>query len=99
MRSLLFARATSWVGPVLVSLVTSRVLVFWSMLVVALGCAPDADDPLSETEGSGAKSSSEAPIRDGRRHWLSLVCLSLLDPWSHVVRLHQLGHGLFFRQR
>ena len=33
--------------------------------------------------------SSEAPIRDGRRHWLSLVRFSLLDPWSHVARRHQ----------
>ena len=32
-----------------------------------------------------AQLSSEAPIQDDTRHWLSSVCLSLLDPWSPVV--------------
>ena len=45
-------------GPVLTSLVTSIVLVFWSVLVVTLGCALDADDPPWETEGCGVKSCS-----------------------------------------
>ena len=40
--SLLLVGVTSWVGPVLI---TSLVRVFWSVLVVMLGCAPDADDP------------------------------------------------------
>ena len=46
-----------------------------------------------------AQLSSEALVRDKKRHWLSPVYLSLLDPWSHVVQLHQLVRNLFIRQR
>ena len=45
-------------GPVLTSLVASLVPVFWSVLVVMLGRAPDADDPPCETEGFGIESCS-----------------------------------------
>ena len=43
--------------------------------------------------------SYEAPIRHDRRHWLSSVCLTLLDPWSRVVQLHQPVHDLSFVSR
>ena len=33
--------------------------------------------------------SSEVPTRNDRRHWPPSVFLSLLDPWSRVVQLHQ----------
>ena len=55
-RLLLLARVTSGAGPALISLVTSLVPVFWSVLVVMLGRAPDDDDPPYETEGCGVES-------------------------------------------
>ena len=84
------ARVASWVGPVLNSLVTSLVPVFWSVHVVTLGCVSDADDPPWETEACGpalcpAQFSSESPTRNDRRHWPPSVFLSLLDPWSRAV--------------
>ena len=71
---------------------TSPVPMFWSVLVVTLGCAPDADDPPQETEGvvsspalCPAQFPSEAPTRDDRLHWTSSVCLSLLDPFMSTA--------------
>ena len=58
MCSFLLVRVTSCVGPVLTSLVTSPVPVFWSVHVVMLGCVPDADDPPWETEECGVESCS-----------------------------------------
>ena len=68
MSSLLLVRVTSCVGLILTSLVTSPVLVFWSVLVLALGivswvrlavglcsCAPDADEPPHVTEVCGGE--------------------------------------------
>ena len=44
-------RLTSCAGPAPTSLRASLAPVFWSVLVVMLGCAPDADDLSWETEG------------------------------------------------
>ena len=70
-------------------LVMSPVPVFWSMHVVTLGCALNADDLPKVTEVvvsspalCPAQFSSEAPTRDDRR----------LDAWSHVVQLHRPVH-------
>ena len=45
-----------------------------------------------------AQCSSKIQTRDDRRRWPSSGCLSLLDPWSRVVHLHQPVHDLFFRR-
>ena len=46
-------------------------------------------DEVSDPALCPSQFSSEILTRDGKRHWSSSICLSLVDPWSHVARLHQ----------
>ena len=78
-------------SPLFTTLVMSM---FKSALVVVLGRVPDADDHrvrlnygVSGPALRLSRFSSEILTRDGKRHWPSSVCLSLLDPWSHAVQI------------
>ena len=60
-------------GPVLTSLVTSLVPVFWSVLVITLGFATDADDPPKETEGCGLRlgmKDDTGPLQYASHSWI-----------------------------